>query len=208
MPSNEDHVHQMYEEMQKQRELAKQLRFQQRVDSNKLNTFFGRQPYVGAAPRSNDPSFRSIFFNVGEGLLSLEPQETAILAKKTVPSQHAGVMTGFSQYFGDCDIGIGGGLENLVLWKLRINDFVPQGFMDFVGQYSSLMLPHSVYFPLAGGAATLGTVDTSVGGSSIETTPTVTFSATNYHDKPVTLQGRIIGYTFPTAERDDEFANI
>lgn len=207
--NNEDAIYQMYEDMQRQRDEAKRLRFQQRAETNKLNTYFGRQPFTSSAPRANEPSFRSQFFNVGEGLMSIEPGETAVLAKKTVPSQHAGVLTGFSQYFGDCgNSGESSSFENLVLWGLRINGLVPQGFMDFVGEYSSLMLPHSIYFPLAGGAATLGTVDASVGGSSVEDIPTVTFQATNYYDQPIVLQGRLIGYTFPTAERDDEFSNI
>ena len=208
MSTNEDAIHDMYSQMQKQRETDARMRYQQAKDSNKLNTFFGRQPYTSAAPRANAPSFRSQYFNVGEGLLSVEPGETALLAQKTVPSQHAGVLTGFSQYFADCDSGTGSNFENSILWGLRINGLVQHGFQDFVGEYSSLMLPHSIYFPLAGGAATLGTVDVSVGGSAIEDIPTVTFSATNYHDQSVVLQGRLIGYTFPTAERDDQFSNI
>ena len=206
--SNEEIIHKMYAHMQRQREMAAQLRLQQAAETNKLNTLFGRQPYVSAAPRANQPSFRSQYFNVGEGLLAVQPGETAVLAKKTVPSQHAGVLTGFSQYFGDCDTGTGSNFENVVMWGLRINGLPPHGFMDFVGEYSTLMLPHSVYFPLAGGAATLGTVDASIGGSSIEDIPTVTLQATNYYDKPIVLQGRLVGYTFPTAERDDEFSNI
>ena len=205
---NEELIHQMYENMQRQRENMARLRKEQAASTNKLNTQFGRQPYVATSPRTQDPSFRSIFFNVGEGLMSINPGDTVVLAKKTVPSQHAGVLTGFSQYFGDCDSGTGSNFENQVLWGLRINGLPPHGFMDFVGEFSSLMLPHSIYFPLAGGAATLGTVDASVGGSSVEDIPTVTFQATNYHNTPIVLQGRLVGYTFPTTERDDQFSNI
>jgi hypothetical protein len=195
----------MYANIQQQRE-EMERRTLQAAETNNSNTFFGRQPYYSAAPRANEPSFRSQFFNVGEGLISVSPNETVVLAQKTVPSQHAGVLTGFSQYFGDCDSD--SSLENQVLWGLRINGLPLHGFMDFIGIYSSLMLPHSIYFPLAGGAATLGTVDASVGGSSLENIPTVTFQATNYYSTPIVLQGRLIGYTFPTAERNDQFSNI
>jgi hypothetical protein len=180
----------------------------QRVNEpNPKGIFDGRQPYYSSPSRNVEPSFRSQYFNAGEGLMTIAPGATEVLAMKTIPGHHGGVLTGFSQYFGDC-AGPPGSLENLVLWGLRINGLPPHGFMDFVGEFSSLMLPHSIYFPLAGGAATLGSVDASVGGSSVESIPTVTFQATNYHRQNITLQGRLIGYSFPTAERNDEFANI
>jgi hypothetical protein len=205
---NEEFIHKMYGQIQSQREAKVRARMQRVNEPNPHGVFDGRQSYAGNLPRTNDPSFRSQYFNAGEGLTNIQAGETATLAMKTVPAFHAGVLTGFSQYFGDCDVGAGGDLENLVLWGLRINGLPPHGFMDFVGEFSSLMLPHSIYFPLAGGAATLGTVDASIGGSSVENIPTVILQATNYHNIPITLQGRLIGYTFPTAERNDEFANI
>jgi hypothetical protein len=201
--SNEDVIHQMYADMQRTRENAMR-ELHRRVNTANPDVFTGRQAYYSNSPRFNQPSFRSQYFNVGEGLMQLAPQETKTLAMKTVPAFHAGVLTGFSQYFGDCKDD----LDNLILWGIRINGLPPHGFMDFVGSFSSLALPHPVYFPLAGGAATLGTVDASVGGSSIENIPTVILQATNYHSTQVTLQGRMIGYTFPTAERNDEFANL
>lgn len=208
MSTNEEAIHQMYSQMQKQREEALRARMQRVSSPNPKGIFDSRQAYAGNSFRGNEPSFRSQFFNVGLGLTNVQPGETIVLAEKTVPGHYAGVLTGFSQYFADCDVGPGGDLSNLVLWGLRINGLPPHGFMDFVGEFSSLMLPHSIYFPLAGGAATLGTVDASVGGSSVESIPTVTFQATNYHSSPITLQGRLVGYTFATAERNDEFANI
>jgi len=200
---NEDTIHQMYSQMQQTREQDALIKHQRSISQNPT-PLDGRQAYYTNTARFNQPSFRSQFFNVGEGLTNLSEGETVTLAMKTIPGHHAGVLTGFSQYFGDCTDD----LSNLVLWGIRINGLPPNGFMDFVGEFSSLALPHPIYFPLTGGAATLGTVDTSVGGSSVESIPTVIFQATNYHDKPITLQGRIIGYTFPTAERNDEFANI
>lgn len=207
MSQNEELIHQMYAQMQAQREAAMRA-MHNRVNSANPDPLYGRQAYYSAGSRTQDPSFRSQFFNVGEGLTTVAPGETAILARKTVPGHSAGVLTGFSQYFADCEPGMGGQFENSILWGIRINGLPPHGFMDFVGEFSSLMLPHSIYFPLAGGAATLGTVDASVGGSSIEDIPTVTFQATNYHSQQVVLQGRLVGYTFATAERNDEFSNI
>ena len=201
--SSEEIIHQMYADMQRNREAAMR-KMHQRVNTANPDVFTGRQPYYSNNARANSPSFRSQYYNVGEGIKQLAPMETVTLAMKTVPAFHAGVLTGFSQYFGDCTDD----LQNLVLWGLRLNGLPPHGFMDFVGRFSSLALPHPIYFPLAGGAATLGTVDASVGGSSIESTPTVILQATNYHSTQIALQGRLIGYTFPTAERNDEFANI
>jgi len=205
---SEEIIHQMYSQMQTQREAHQRAMHQRVYGENPKGPFDGRQAYFSSPSRNVKPSFRSQYFNVGEGLITLKPGEVKTLAMKTIPAHHGGVLTGFSQYYGDCDVGIGGSLENLVMWGLRINGLPPHGFMDFVGEFSSLMLPHSIYFPLAGGAATLGTVDASVGGSSIESIPTVIFQATNYHNQSVVLQGRLIGYSFPTAERNDEFANI
>ena len=83
---------------------------------------------------------------------------------------------------------------------------------DFVGEFSSLMLPHSVYFPLAGGASTLGMSSVSPGGTPfidpMEETPTIYFQATNNFNRHVVIQARLIGYTFPLAERADEFQSI
>jgi hypothetical protein len=167
----------------------------------------GREPGFQNNARFNTPSFRSQFFNVGEGLIAIPSGQTVILAKKTLAAQHSGVLRGFSQFFGSCDDM--DGVKNSVTWGIRINGLPPIDFMDFVGEFSALSNPHSVYFPFYGGS-TLGTTSMSVGGvsdSDIDL-PTVTFQATNYYPTAVVLQGRLIGYTFPLAEREDEFGAI
>jgi len=167
-----------------------------------------RQSYYSNDSRFNSPSFRSLFFNCGEGLQAVGSNETKILAKKTVPSQHAGVLTGFSQFFGACDDM--DGITNSVLWGIRINGLPPNDFMDFVGEFSALSNPCQVYFPLIG-ASTLGTSSVSVGGfvdPNQAPQITVELRATNYYKTSVVLQGRLIGYTFPLAERADEFGAI
>lgn len=167
----------------------------------------GREPGFQNNARFSQPSFRSQFFNVGEGLTVVAPGETKILAKKTVPSQHGGMLRGFSQYFGNCDNR--DGVINSITWGIRINGYPPQEFMDFVGEFSALSNPHSIYFPLYG-ASTLGTTSVSVGGfiDGEADLPTVTFQATNNYHTAVVLQGRLLGYTFPLAEREDEFGAI
>jgi hypothetical protein len=202
MIPNETDVHKMYDEMEKQK------RMRQYAMSKDPNPYFpkGRQPFMSSPSRNSRPSFRSVFFNVGEGIQVLHPGETKILAKITVPGHHAGVLTGFSQWFGaECVDDV----QNSVTWGLRIDGLVPQGFMDFVGTFSTLMFPHSVYFPLAGGAASLGDLTTSVGGSGSNTNAaTALLKATNNFRTSVVLQGRLEGYTFPTAERTDEFSGV
>lgn len=165
----------------------------------------GREPGFQNNARFSQPSFRSQFFNCGEGLQVVAPGQTVILAKKTVPSQHSGVLRGFSQYFGNCDNR--DGVVNSITWGIRINGYPPQDFMDFVGEFSALSNPHSVYFPLYG-ASTLGTSSISIGGFSEENIPTVILQATNNYTTAVVLQGRLLGYTFPLAEREDEFGAI
>lgn len=205
---NEDEIHQMYDALQKDRTNWQAQFLDRRVSSESPDPFHGnsgRQPFVSALPRNNLPSFRSDYFNVGEGLQTLAPGETKVLAKKTVPAFYGGVLTGFSQFFGgDCDIA------ETVTWGLRIDGLVQQGLTDFVGEYSSLMLPHSIYFPLVGGASTLGESDVSIGGRIIdeETISTILFQATNNNTFSVILQGRLIGFTFPVSERNDEFQNF
>jgi hypothetical protein len=204
---NEDEIHQMYSNMEQLRlqKLTHDQKMRELAMSESTQTFTGRQPAQITPSRSAYPSFRSQFFNVGEGLQAIDPGETKILAKHTIPNFHAGVLTGFSQWFGeDCHDDV----MNSVTWGLRINGLVPQGFMDFVGHFGTLMFPHSVYFPLAGGAATLGSVSASIGSQTIEKIPTIYLQATNNYTASLVLQGRLEGYSFPTAERKDEFANI
>ena len=200
MPDEND-IHQMYAEIEKQKRMRQ---FAMSQDPNP-NLPKARQPMMVAPSRNTSPSFRSVFFNVGEGLMAINPGETRIVAKYTVPHHHAGVLTGFSQWFGgECEDT----LINNIRWGLRIDGLVPQSFMDFVGQFSTLMFPHSVYFPLTGGADTLGSATVSIGGRSVENTPTVYFQATNLYKASIVVQGRLEGYTFPTAERNDQFGSI
>lgn len=167
----------------------------------------GREPGFQNNARFSQPSFRSQFFNCGEGLRTVGVGETVILAKKTVASQHSGVLRGFSQFFGNCDNM--DGVVNSITWGLRINGLPVHDFVDFVGEFSALSNPHSVYFPFYGGS-TLGTSSVTIGGSDPipRDLPTVTFQATNYYKTAVVLQGRLLGYTFPLAEREDEFGAI
>lgn len=200
----EDEIYSMYNDIQQR----KDFRFRERVTAENPNEFPTRQAPLSNIPRNSFASFRSDFFNIGEGIQSLAPGQTKILAHITIPSQYSGVLTGFSQYFADC-------LDNPevvngVKWGLRINGLPPKGLTDFVGEFSTLMIPHSVYFPLIGGASTLGDVFTSQGGVVLEEAdiPTVIFQATNLLNVSVILQGRLEGYMFPLAERNDEFSNI
>lgn len=196
----------MYEQVQKQRH-DDIKRLEQIQSMAKPDPFFGRQAYHSNNARFNSPSFRSQYFNVGEGLRAVQKGETIILATKTVPAHHAGVLTGFSQYFSGCDEEPD--IVNSITWGLRINGLVNHGLHDFVGEFSSLALPHPVYFPLSGGAETLGQSSISQGGSySHASAPTVCLMATNNWKTQVVLQGRLVGYTFPTAERNDEFESI
>lgn len=224
---SEDEIHQMYSDIQRQREMRFSRRSSNSNDPNAVNPetpqpFTGRQAFVSNQSRFNQPSFRSDYFNKGEGLQTLDPGETKVLAQITVPAQYAGVLTGFSQFFANCDEDPT--IPMSVTWHLRINGLPPLGFADFVGEYSSLMLPHSIYFPLIGGAATLGETQVSLGGKVLGQegawdqdgfidvsqggVPTVSLAATNNNSFSVILQGRLVGYTFPVAERNDEFQNF
>lgn len=206
---NEDYIHKMYQQIQQDREQEVVRQRQAAMSSDPtLGGIARRQGFYSNESRFNGPSFRSLFFNVGEGLQVVESGATVCLAKKTVPGQYSGVLTGFSQYFGGCNSDNEDSIQNSITWQLRINGLVPQGFMDFVGHFGTLMFPHQVYFPLTGGASTLASTSVSIGGSAPDTLPTVTLSATNNWQTSVVLQGRLVGYTFPLAERNDEFSNI
>jgi len=206
---SESEIHQMYDAVQKDRISRRTAYINRRLTSDNPEPLLGRQPLVTAIPRNNLPSFRSDYFNVGQGLLTLGPGETKVTARKTVPAQYGGVLTGFSQFFADCGDATSD-ITQTITWGLRIDGLPPLGFVDFVGEFSTLMLPHSVYFPLVGGASTLGESDVSVGGAIIDERdiPTVSFLATNHNSFSVVIQGRLIGYTFPVAERNDEFQNF
>lgn len=207
IPSEED-IHQLYDAMQKDKTDRKAIFFERRLISENPDPLMGRQPLVTNISRNNLPSFRSDYFNIGEGLQVLASGETKILAKKTVPAQYGGVLTGFSQFFSGCDANPE--IAQSITWGLRIDGLVTQGFADFVGEFSTLMIPHAIYFPLVGGASTLGESDLSPGGTILgeENIPTVLFKATNNNPFSVILQGRLVGYTFPVAERNDEFQSF
>lgn len=205
---SEDYIHQIYQNMQNQREQDVARMRKAVLSEDPGGHLSGRQAFHASASRFTSPSFRSEFFNVGEGLQVVDSGATVVLAMKTVPGQHSGVLTGFSQYFGGCDGSNEDAIQNSITWAIRINGFPTQGFMDFVGEFSTLLFPNQVYFPLTGGASTLSKTSTSVGGSAPDSLPTVTLSATNNWKTSVVLQGRLVGYTFPLAERNDEFSNI
>ena len=205
---SEDYIHQMYQRMQNQREQEVSRIRRAVLSEDPGGHLSGRQAFHANTARFSGPSFRSEYFNVGEGLQAVESGATVVLARKTVPGQHSGVLQGFSQYFGGCDGSNEDAIQNSITWAIRINGFPPQGFMDFVGEFSTLMFPHQIYFPLTGGASTLSKTSTSIGGSAPDSTPTVTLSVTNHWKTSVVLQGRLVGYTFPLAERNDEFSNI
>jgi len=203
---SEESIHKMYSDLQKQRQ-DDLLRHQAIQNAANPTPLTGRQAYHSNASRFTSPSFRSQFFNVGEGLITVAKGQTVVVARKTVPAHHAGVLTGFSQYFSGCDAEPD--IINSVVWGLRINGLTPNGLQDFVGSFSSLSFPHSVYFPLSGGAESLGLSSISQGGSSaLDNTPTVYLQATNNWKTNIVLQGRVVGYTVPTAERNDEFSAI
>ncbi len=194
-------------EMQRQRQQLSAQQMYNNVNKPSPMQSYGRQAFFSNPGRFSTPSFRSQYFNCGEGLLTVNPGETVILAKKTVPAQHGGVWQGFLQFFNDCSCNPE--IVNSITWGLRINGMPIHDFSDFIGQFSTPGNPCQVYFPLAGGAQTLGTSSLSPGGSDpLDSTPTCHLQATNNWSTSVVLQARIIGYTFPISERDDEFANI
>ena len=203
---SEESIHEMYSEIQRKR--IEDLRRHQAIQNSQNPTpFIGRQAYHTNNARFSTPSFRSQYFNVGEGLITIAKGDTVAVAKKTVPAHHAGVLTGFSQYFSGCNEQPD--IVDSVTWGLRINGLTPNGLQDFVGQFSSLSFPHAVYFPLSGGAESLGLSSISQGGTSTHASaPTVCLYATNNWKTQIVVQGRLIGYTFPIAERNDEFASI
>ena len=202
MIPSEDDIHKLYSNIQKSRKEALKL-----SKASNPDPLVGRQAYHSSSSRFNDYSFRSRYFNTGIGLTTVAVGETKVLAQKMVPAQHAGVLTGFSQYFAGCDAEPD--IANSITWGLRINGLVPHDFQDFVGDFSSLSSPHAIHFSLAGGAETLGAPSVSPGGSiAYSNTATVVFQATNNWDQAVVLQGRLVGYTFPVAERNDEFTSI
>jgi len=204
---SEDAIHQLYSDAQRYKEEKDLRTFRQIQALDNPTPLTGRQGYYSNPARFSRPSFRSAYFNIGEGLKVIAPNTTVVLARKTVPQLHGGVLTGFSQDFTGCDPV--SEYVHQVTWGLRINDLPTAGFNDFVGEFSSLALPHSVYFPLAAGAATLGMSSVSPGGAPfidpMEETPTIYFQATNHAKTSIVLQARLIGYTFPLAERADEF---
>lgn len=205
---NEEHIHKLYQEMQDQRKLTKEQIMRRNVMAQEPDSWLrnDRQAFYSGSSRAEKPSFRSQFFNVGDGIQTLAPGETKILAQLTVPSFHSGVLTGFSQDFINCDD------ETIysIKWGVRINGLPPPFFPDFVGRFSFMTFPHSVYFPLAGGAATLGYSGAVPGSTPLgeEDIPTVYIRATNNYNRAVVLQARLEGYMFPLAERNDEFASI
>lgn len=117
---NEDDIYNMYNNIQQNRD----FRFRERVSSENPNQLPVRQPPVSNIPRNNFASFRSDYFNIGEGLQTLAPGETKILAHVTIPAYFAGVLTGFSQFFADCDSNPE--IVNSVKWGIRINGLPPR----------------------------------------------------------------------------------
>lgn len=162
-----------------------------------------RKPISSATPRRNATSFSSQMFHVGQGLRSIPVGQSMVLAQKEVPAHHGGMLTGFTQYFASCEAEI----VDSITWSLRINGLPLNDFTDFTGEFSKPWLPCHLDFPLVGGAQTLGTSSLSPGGTPVSDQPTVTFTATNNYYKPVILSARLIGYTFPITEYNDEFQN-
>jgi hypothetical protein len=220
MDNTEDNIHEMYQKIQKQRAFDArkppiEYLNEKTPDPGPIKDF-GRQAFYSNGARWNYPSFQSRWFHVGNGLLTVPVGQTKILAQKIVPANHAGVLLGFTQFFsscGGCDIS---DFINGITWGLRIDGEPVNDFPDFVGQFSLPFQPCQAWYPLKGGAQTLGTVSYSPGSSAgpifdnipLAQPPTILFQATNFLDVDVVLSGYLIGYTFPIDERDDEFANL
>lgn len=163
-----------------------------------------RQGVPVKLPRTNYSSFSSTDFNIGEGIKVLTPSETVILAALTLPAQYSGVLTGYSQDFVQCV----NDQKYQVRWAIRVFGRPVQGYPDFIGEYSSLANPAEIKIRLTGGD-TLGRNYLSLNSTdNFANGQTAVFQATNLSSSNITLQGRLLGYFFPTAETPDQFANF
>jgi len=121
------------------------------------------------------PAFRSTYFNLGNGLVKIPPGGTDTLASIATEKYFAGVLTGLSQSFEeDTD-------KDLISWTLKINGKPVRNFNCFVGEYGSHLLPYPIMTPVPAESQ-------------------ATLEATNYTKEEIVIQGRLIGYRFPTAE--------
>lgn len=187
---SEDAIYKIYSDLEKNRATQYNPRL---ANSESLYT---------ASSRWQNRSFRSKYFNVGSGMITIAPGDTQTLATKVVPSQHSGVLTGFTQFFSNCECAEPD-VINSIVWGLRINGERVIDFPDFVGEFSKPYLPCEVFFPLLGEAN--GDTSVSPGGSPTPEVPTVSMLATNNNSFTVVLQARLIGYSFPIEEVFDEF---
>lgn len=157
-----------------------------------------RETLTSANARWNSPSFRSQYFNVCEGLQTLASGETKVLAQKVVPQRLAGVLRAFTQDFADCN-----DLIYSITWGIRVYGLRPVDFADFVGELSKPYAPCDVFYTLFSSNSPL--VSASPGSGPPVENPTVQLLATNNAGRNVTIQGRLIGYTFSEDEIIDEF---
>lgn len=194
--SGEDKIHRRYARLQA--EFA-----QRNKKMRQIFTSAETPEHDVVSPRWNQPSFRSKPFNIGEGLVTINSGQTALLAKKNLPAGHSGVLTGFTQIFPESADET---VINSITWALRIDGLPINDFNDFVGRFSLPYTPCPVNVPLIG-SDTLGTTSFSPGGSAAfeQEIPTIAFYATNNTANSITLQARLIGYSFPLAEKNDQF---
>lgn len=194
---SEDRIHNIYKRIQEE-----QLRKNQKFYSIPRPFKSARPPAL--FPRWNAPSLQSRSFNVGEGFVTAGIGDTVLVAQLTLPALHSGVLTGIVQIFPESDTQVS--MINSITWALRVNGMPVHTLTDWVGEFSKPFAPMSVHIPLTG-SDTLGSTYVTPGGDPTPQVPTVALYATNNFDSSAVLQGRLIGYTFPLSEMNDELGS-
>lgn len=196
---HEGYIHNRYNQLERQ---ISEQRLQRSLNAAKQSTFYAKSPAdrtnVGGtfSPRWRDRSFRSKYFDVGLGLISIIPGETRAVAQWNVARNDSGVWESFSQ-------NLNGVSATDVTWSLRINGLPIHGFPDFSEQLSTPQIPRRVNQHLIG----TDTVGNAVSDASTPNNqvPTLQFLATNNSGVTIQISGRIQGWTFPIDEQVDDF---
>jgi len=201
---NEEEIHKRMQQAQHhnmQQRQNIQERFDRSHKTSRKNLTDGDYDF----PRYNFQSFRSNYFNVGEGVTTVPKNTTVILAKLSIPLGFSGVLKEIRQFHEAANPNT----SNSITWALRINGNPVNNFTDWVGAMSTLAIPLQLNIPLIG-SGTIGGVFLSPGSTAEgqNQTPNLTLSATNNNNNAQVLQARLVGWVFPLDERNDEFRNF